>query len=194
MIDDPALLWRSQPADTHLPSVAELQARARAFDRKIVWRDRIEYAASLLVIIVFAWVAVLIPEPSFRIAIAAIVIGVGISCFNLRRHHKRNAANAPDPSRDCIAYLRYGMERQRDMLRSVGRWYIGPLLPGTALFFAVIFFEMSKLIGPLAAFAGMILPLFISCAIFAGVWWVNRRAARKLDEKIAALCQTTSQD
>jgi hypothetical protein len=79
-----------------------------------------------------------------------------------------------------IEFHRRELVRQRDMLRSVWRWYIAPIVPGLAVFSAGTLPQHS----PWWMF--LLLALFF-LAIFGGIVWLNRRAADRLDRQIAEL-------
>ncbi|WP_431562995.1 hypothetical protein [Sphingopyxis sp.] len=66
------------------------------------------------------------------------------------------------------------------MLANVGLWYIGPLIPGLAIFMAGLASRFGSPLG-FAAFAA------IPALVILGIWLLNRRAAAMLREQIARL-------
>ena len=79
-----------------------------------------------------------------------------------------------------MAFLRSELVRQRDALRNVHFWYLGPLVP------AMVLISAARIVGhpwswnlafPEGAWAGFVFLL----------WWVNRRGARLLQRQIDAL-------
>ena len=185
-MSDPFIkLWTAQAQDARGLSHDELARRSRLLRRRVLRRDLIEYAAGLFVVVAFGWVGVALPIWSMRIACAVTVAGVCIVLWNLwRRRPKDDPAGL---ARDAHAYLRNQLVVQRDMLASVGRWYLGPLVPGMALFFLAsthVDAQTRPLATALAIGAG---GLGFAALIFWGVFALNRRAARMLDQQIAAL-------
>jgi hypothetical protein len=84
-----------------------------------------------------------------------------------------------------IASHRRQLERQRDLLAGIWRWYLGPLVPGLVLFAVSLPFEQSRS-GP-RAWIGTAVVLSIGAAVFVGIARLNRMAARQLQRKIDAL-------
>ena len=85
----------------------------------------------------------------------------------------------------CIRFHQRELERQRDLLRTVWRWYLGPLVPGFLVLFASRFVDAwAKGRGPIIACLGSALLVVL---VFAGVGWLNARGARKLQWEIDAL-------
>ena len=88
------------------------------------------------------------------------------------------------PAGDCLDFHRSELTKQRDMLRRVGPWQIGPVLPGVALFFVGNWVnEVDGLREALVMGTAGLLTL----AVFGFVYWLNVRAANKLDVELEAL-------
>jgi hypothetical protein len=83
-----------------------------------------------------------------------------------------------------IAFHRGELVRQRDLLRSVVWWYIGPIIPGLVVFCAGITPRHG---------AGSLLSAVPLLCIFGLVVWANHRAAARLDRQIAELDSLKSQ-
>ncbi len=84
-----------------------------------------------------------------------------------------------------IDFRRRELIRQRDLLRSIWRWYLGPLIPGLAVMFmafaqaAVGSHSHVKHPGVLVAIDGL---FFVT--VFLVVAMLNKKAARKLQRQI----------
>ena len=72
------------------------------------------------------------------------------------------------------------LARQRDALRSVWLWYLGPLLPGLVVF-------MWGRQGGSAHHPVELLVDGLMLAVFVAIAWLNRRSAAKLQRQIDAL-------
>jgi hypothetical protein len=83
-----------------------------------------------------------------------------------------------------IAFHRGELVRQRDLLRSVVWWYIGPIIPGLVVFGVGI--------APGHGTGSLLNALPFLC-IFGLIVWVNHRAAIRLDRQIAELDSLESQ-
>ena len=78
------------------------------------------------------------------------------------------------------------LDRQSDALAKVGRWYLLPFAPGLALMMLAPVVEN----GPQALLRfspGAFVSIGVICLVFLGVWWLNRRAAAKLQRAIDEL-------
>lgn len=185
-MSDPFItLWTAQAQDARGLSQEELARRSRLLQRRVLRRDLIEYAAGLFVMVAFGWMAVVIPFWSMRVACAITVLGTGIVMWNLWRRRPRDDAAAL--AQDAHAYYRAQLVAQRDALGSVASWYIGPTLPGMILFVAAVGHKSVQVMPLAAALAPIALVTVSSAAVLWLVLWLNRRAARTLDQQIVAL-------
>ncbi len=163
-------------------SVEELRANTIKLHRRIGRRNLREYLAALLVILasgVACWkTAELIP----RIAYASLVAAAIFYLWYLWRWGSARALPADMGSTDCARFYRDELKRQRDLVGSVWKWVLGPVLPGVALL-AIYNISMSPASKRWEQF-GYVLG---EAAIFAAVIWLNLRAARRLSGRIAEL-------
>lgn len=163
-------------------SIEELRAKASKFQTRIRWRNLREQAACGLVIVLFASRFFKTPQMVPRISFGLIIAGAMYVAWYL--HAWGSAQPLPsDLGRDsCMEFHRRELERQRDLLRDIWKWYIGPFIPGFALFagWLIVNVPAERRWRP-AAFA-------VGCAAFFwGIGWLNRRAARCLDRQIGEL-------
>jgi len=101
--------------------------------------------------------------------------------------HFRASAN-PIPSQvsfmDYISRYREEVGRQQTALRTVWLWYLGPLVPGLALFTI----GMSRLLEHAPGSRRPMWPfLVVMVAVFVGVWLLNLWGARRLQRQIDEL-------
>ena len=175
-------LWR-QDGDALEPlPLAEVKSRAAAFDRAIDKRNRREYIATVFVILIFGLYALILPGTLLKIGSLLIITGGLVIAWQLSHRTSR-----PDPAgeaADVRAYYRARLVNEEHMLAHVGLWYIGPMLPGLALFMASLAGQFGSALG-FAAFAA------IPALVMLGIWLLNRRAAAMLREQIARLDAAT---
>ena len=79
-------------------------------------------------------------------------------------------------------FLRAQLVRQRDALKSVFWWYMLPFIPGLAMILIGNGMETPAGQGPPIWVRW--LALAVMAGVFAGIWWLNQRVARKLQRHI----------
>ncbi|MES1199011.1 MAG: hypothetical protein ABUS48_03425, partial [Pseudomonadota bacterium] len=90
-----------------------------------------------------------------------------------------------DPSAtaaNALAFHRSELLRQQQALEGVWLWYIGPMVPGL-----LVFVLGPMLMHPPHDWAKMCITVAGFAAFFAGVYWLNWRAARMLRREIERL-------
>ena len=180
-------LWATPPAEPFSISLDEVRRRARKFQSRIRMRNFTEYAAAAVVIGAFTWVGVLIPEPVVRLGAALLVLGTLYVCWKL--HTMARAASEAEIGRSAslMEFHRTELVRQRDAVASVWRWYLAPFAPGALIFVAGALFSPDTGLPFLAQLPVFLSSLAIMGGVAAAVILLNTRAARQLDEEIAAL-------
>jgi hypothetical protein len=181
-MDDPRGLWQNQEVEEMKISVEELRAKAAKFQRRMRMRNIREYIAALFVIGVFADFYLRMPYSVPRIAFAMIIAGSMYYMIHLRRWGSSRFLPAEMGRADCLQFHRGELVRQRDLARSAWLWALGPIAPGMALFFA---WDIAT--APPAQRWHRIASVAASVAIVVAVLWMSRRAARRLDGRIAEL-------
>lgn len=185
MSDPIVTLWTAQHTDARAPSPAELIERARLLRRRVWRRDATEYAAGALAGGLFVWMGFVSPDWGVRIACLVQIAGLLLVMRNL--WIRRPVDNPTALDRDALSHLRALLIAQRDTLASVGRWYIGPMLPGMILFLAAVSRVTATKTGWEPALIVAALAAAMVGGIVYGVLKLNRHAARTLDDQIAAL-------
>lgn len=178
--------WQASVAEAPLPALADLRSGVDRFHRMIVLRNRLEYGASVLVILCFGLYTFMLPSPIARIGAFMIVLGTLFVAWQLYRRASAIVAPAVEGARPLIAHQRAQLVRQRDALAKVWLWYLLPFAPGLG----VMMFGPALARGPAALLHmgwGDSLSMLFVAAVFAGIWWLNRRAARKLQKAIDEL-------
>jgi hypothetical protein len=185
MSDPIVTLWTAQHADARAPSSAELMDRARVLRRRVWRRDATEYAVGAVAAGVFGWMGLASHDWGVRTACLVQIVGLLLVMRNLWTRRPVDDPAALD--RDALSHLRALLTAQRDALASVGRWYIGPMLPGMILFLAAVSRVTATNTGWGPALIVAALAAAIVCGVLYGVLWLNRHAARTLDAQLATL-------
>lgn len=182
-------LWTCQPEEEDLAmSIEDVRARAERFQSGIGRRNRVEYAASALVVVVFVLQALLIPEPVVEAGAALIALGAVVVAWRL--HAQARAATRAEMDRAASSWTEFHraeLIRQRDALRSVWAWYLGPLVPGLVVFMLGVGTAPSTGLPLGIGLAISTLGLLFAGAAFAFIGWLNARAADRLQAEVAAL-------
>ena len=175
--------WKHQPAAPLVLENAELEKRASRFQRTVRIRNAVEYGAGVLVMLVFLWYAWQFPGVLMRTGSLLTAAGVGVVLWQLHRRASARAMPAERAGLSCLDFHRAELERQRDALRSVWRWYIAPLVPGVVVFRWGVETELADS----TLFArGPGANLFIA-GVFAAVIGLNLWSAHRLQKHIDAL-------
>ncbi len=140
-------------------------------------RDRFELivcaviaVASLILAIVLMTVSTEMPIALQAAGFLLLALGAAFVAFVL----VRNGRNRGDTVGEILS-------RQRDRLASVWAWYVLPFVPGLLVIHVAGFMNA----GGNRAFR--IFAVAITFLVMAAVIWLNARAARRIDESLAAL-------
>lgn len=179
MNNDPRSVWQSQPVENTPMPLEELRRRAKQFEKRIGRRNLREYIAGGIVLIVFTVYLFLFKSPMAR---AGSLLTIAGDLFVMWQLYKRaTPLTLPEDLalNASLQFYRRELVRQRDLLRSVWLWYIGPFIPGAVVFGMGVKPKHGAGASPLNA-----LPFFIVLGV---VWWLNYRAARMLGRKIGEI-------
>ena len=181
-MDDPRNLWQKQEVEEVKFSVDELRLKAAKFQSRIRWRNLREQAACLFVITAFGAMSLKTPQTVPRISFALIIAGAIYVGWHIQKWGSPKVLPADLGRASCAGFYRDELERQRNLLRSIWKWYLGPLIPGMSLLviYGIWASPPDRRWFPIAY------------AVAAGVFfwligWLNQRAARRLDRQIAEL-------
>ncbi len=175
--------WQSGEASAPLPPLDELRERAERFRSKIVRRNWTEYAAGLLVIVMFGLGVLFAPLPALRIGSALVVGGTLVIMWQLRSRGSPLAPPTHGGQLSVLDYRRRELARQRDALDSIFTWYLLPLIPGMATIMAAPLLSTSPAEWQMPPFE-MWRTIGIIVAVFVGIYALNKWGARKLQQEI----------
>lgn len=179
---DPKTLWKEQDVSVSSLSPSDLEARFTAQRAALGRRNRTEYVAGAIVIVVFLAYAALLPGAVVKAGSLLTAAGAGFVIWQLKRRAGLPPLADDLPARDLVGFQVEELRRQRDALRSVPLWYLAPLLPGFVTFFTGVYLQRAG--DPVT---GLGLPLLGIVLLFLAVWWLNHRAARTLERQIRDL-------
>lgn len=184
--DELQALWRAQPTEHKPMTLAEIHQRARKMERKVHRRNLTEYVAGVLVILAFA--PVLLRNGSWMMQGGAALIIVATVMVLRHLHRMASARAVPEGGAPIVDFHRQELVRQRDALRTVGRWYLAPFLPGLALVIAGRWFQSHAHGRPIETDHLIILVVAAVMAVFMGfVWALNQWGAKRLQKRIDEL-------
>src|ERR1022692_319177 len=178
--DDIRNIWQDQPVENPPMPLEEIRRKARRFENRIKSRNLREYAGAAIGIAAYTFYFFWFHSLVIRAGSILVIAGALYVVVQLHRRASSGSLPADLGVAASIEFHRRELVRQRDMLRSVWRWYIAPIVPGLAVFSAGTLPQHS----PWWMF--LLLALFF-LAIFGGIVWLNRRAADRLDRQIAEL-------
>ena len=182
MNDDPAKqAWQASVEIAGAPPLEEVRKGANKFYRYVKWRNAIEYAACVFVVIAFGAYVFTLPHPLQKIGSALVVVATFYVAWQL---HRRASAEPPEKAgtMPILAFSRVQLVRQRDALRSIFWWYMLPFLPGLALVFLGA--GQDPALAAKTPVWGRWLTLALMAGVFTGMWWLNQVAARRLQRHI----------
>lgn len=178
-------LWQAMPATPVIVTAEEMRLRAAAFQRKVRGRNIVEYVASAFVVVVFGWYATW-PKPAtplWPIANIMIIVGVLVVVWNLHRLARASVPPAGADATSLIDFQRAEFTRQRDALKSVWLWYIGPIVPGVILWLVAKGIDLAPA-NPTGALIGLVGMALIATLVFGLIILLNLLGAARLQRMI----------
>jgi hypothetical protein len=166
-------------------SIEQVQESAGKLQRKIEFRNAREYVAAFLVVVFFGYEFTRAADLLARAGFALMIAGVGYLVWHLSSKGSWRSLPKDAGLSNCIEFKRRELERQRDLLRSVWRWYLGPLIPGLA----VLMVATGRAGQGHVQHLWLIIALYAAVigAMFLGIAKLNKSAARKLQKQIDEL-------
>ncbi|MGO8816999.1 MAG: hypothetical protein ACLQVG_20350 [Terriglobia bacterium] len=174
-------IWQNQPTEGIQMSIDEIRSRAGKFQTNVSWRNAREYVAAVIVVSIFAFDFWRTSDVLARVAFGLIIAGAIYVMWHLHQQGAARSVPAELGIASGLEFYRRELERQRDLLRSVWSWYLGPMLPGL-----VVLMLARARNGPLGLWRIGLTSALIA-VIFVSAWWLNDRAARKLQSRIDEL-------
>ena len=163
-------------------SVDELRLKAAKFQNAVRWRNLREQAACVFVIVAFGVMSWKIPQTVPRISFALIIAGTIYVAWHLQKWGAPKRPPADLARVTSLEFYRGELERQRELLRGIWKWYLGPLVPGLTLLVLWVIWvaRPERRWFPITYGA-------VAAGVFVLIGWLNQRSARKLEGMLAEL-------
>ena len=174
-------LWQGQPAERGAMSLDELRHRSQRLARSVTRRNRREYVAAVLAIILGGYLAWKVPLALMRVGFVLSVPAVIFIVYRLHRDGTAGAMPVEMALTGCLQFHRAELERQRDLLSGVWKWYLLPLMPSMILVCLAPALARPEHAWRAVWFFGG------SLVLFALIGEANRYAAKRLQARIDAL-------
>ena len=167
-------------------TLEDIRRKALTFQTKIRRRNAREYlfaAAGTILYGVFLWY---LPGLLTKIGSALTLVAIYYVVYQINRDGAARDLPADAAAGDCLAFHRRELARQRDLLKRVGLWHLGPMVPGLALFFAGLWVEHVQSLKDAVI---MTISVVLMAAVLAVVYWLNVRAANRLQRDLDLLAE-----
>ena len=173
--------WQGHPVDPS-PSLAEIRRRATSSTRRISWRNRRELVAGAVVLLAISSSIIRGGFDGMK-DLGNVLALLGVAYVMYQIHTRGSARQLPASlgMTAAAAFYRRELEDQRDLLRSVWRWYLLPLLPG------LLVFTVARGLEQPAYWSRAIWNVAGAAVVLRVIVWMNMRAAARLQRAISAL-------
>jgi hypothetical protein len=139
-------LWQSQPSSRRTISLDEIQQQAHRLERRVARRNLREYLAAVIVVAGYGWGMWLIPSLLLRVGAGLVIVATIVVVTWLHRWGRAEPLASDLALKPALEFHRSQLERQRQLLSSVWRWYLLPFVPG--LLVLVVGAALEQRIGP----------------------------------------------
>jgi hypothetical protein len=174
-------LWQSQSSDRSAITLDEIRQMAQRLEHRTSRRNRWEYLTAAFVVAVLGWQMFTLPSVLLRVGagltmVAAIAVAYMIRLWGTARTLPSDLALTR-----ALEFHRVQLERQRDLLRSVWRWYLLPFTPG------VLVMAIGRALAQPERMAQIIAWSVGMIGIMVGGYVLNWRAAARIQQRIDRL-------
>ena len=186
-------LWQEQKLEGERMSIEEVRNRAATFAKKIRFRNAAEYAAAVIVVVSFGFQAFTAPNVFLRIGAELTVLATFYVVFTLRVRGSAQMLPEELGHSASLDFYRSSLERQRNLLQGIWRWYLLPFVPGVLLSLVGFAVRDGVLFNPARTTQNYIsgVGIGILAAVFVGVFFfiarLNHNGARKIQKEIESL-------
>ena len=126
-------LWQSQPTEGVRMSIDQIRVSAGRFQRGIHWRNVREYVAAIAAVVFSSYEFWRAGDVLVRIGFGLLIAGIFYAMWHMLSRGSWRPLPEDAGLTSCIEFQRRQLVQQRDLVSSVWRWYLGPLVPGMAM-------------------------------------------------------------
>jgi di/tricarboxylate transporter len=177
-------LWQNQKTEGVRMSVEQVRLEAGRFGRKIGARNLREYVVAVVMMIYFGFWFSRIPYVAAKVGFGLLIAGLAYLVWHMLSKGSPGTMDETAGLSGWIEFRRRELVRQRDLLRSVWKWYLGPCVPGLVVL--VVWFVLANRSKPIVVLGAAVYALVVA----AGFWWMarlNAKGADKLQRQIDEL-------
>jgi hypothetical protein len=131
--DDPRSVWQCQSVEHTAMPLAEIRRRARNYQRKMRFRNGLEYLAVAFIAVFFVHTVRTVHYRLIQAGADLCFAGGLYMAWQLNRRGSARAMPSSICSTTVVGFHRAQLVRQRDLALASWSWYLGPLLPGMAV-------------------------------------------------------------
>lgn len=180
-------LWQQQPVSQTAMTAEEVRKLARTFQGRIGRRNMLEYGAGVIAAAAYLFALVAIPNVWIKAGSLLSLAGIAYVCVNLYRRGYKTSVPAGLAPEAGLQFHRQELERQRDLLRGVWSWYLGPLIPGILVTTAGAAVASGR-------FGRALISVVAVAILCAGIGWLNQRGAKQLQREIDRLNELSKEE
>ena len=184
-------LWVNQQAEDFTMSTEEVRGRAGQMQSIVSRRNFREYAVGIGLIALFGALAYFASYPLSKVGCGLIAVGVAFVMWRLHAVARGATVNEAAAAGDWAQFYRGELVRQRDALRGIWRWYLGPLIPGMTVYWLAIGVKATGTSSAIWEWAIAIGGLALTAFVFARVAAANKQAADAMQAEIDLLDQAS---
>lgn len=178
-------VWQNQELEGIRMSIDEIQQKAGKFQKKILWRNGREYVAAFVIAVYFGFELWRTTDVLTQIGFGLVIAGLLYMVGQLHRKGSSRSLPAEMGLANCLEFHRSELVRQRDLVRSIWRWYLAPVIPGLVVVMAALARTNPGHLRHLGLFLGFYYSFVVLFFLFT--WRLNESGARRLQRRIDEL-------
>jgi hypothetical protein len=175
-------LWQNQKTEGVRMSVEQVRLEAGRFQRKIGARNLREYVAAVAVTAFLGYEFSRAKDLLVRLGFGLVMAATAYVVWHLLTKGSPGEADERAGLSGWIEFRRRELARQRDLLRGIWRWYLGPFIPG----FVVITVAFGRSLHG-KHWGLLVADTLFYAAVFIVGGKLNAKAAQKLQRQIDEL-------